>query len=93
MLSASLNKTFLSLSQNLLVQDFYCFLHIVLVPMEKIIQQTAEYTAQRQAFGKPLLSNQVIHFRLAELATEVELLRSLLYRAVGEKVEVFITAN
>ncbi|XP_041372263.1 probable acyl-CoA dehydrogenase 6 isoform X2 [Gigantopelta aegis] len=53
-----------------------------LMPMEKIIQQTAEYTAQRQAFGKPLLSNQVIHFRLAELATDVEMLRSMLYRAI-----------
>ena len=32
-------------------------------------------------FGRPLLDNQVIHFRLAELSTEIELLRSLVYRA------------
>jgi len=44
-------------------------------------RQTIDYTRQRKAFGKPLLDNQVIHFRLAELKTEVELLRSLVYRA------------
>jgi len=48
--------------------------------LEKCIQDVAEYTRQRVAFGKPLLHNQSIHFRLAELQTEVELLRSLVYR-------------
>ena len=32
-------------------------------------------------FGKTILDNQVVHFRLAELATEIELLRSITYRA------------
>jgi citronellyl-CoA dehydrogenase len=53
-----------------------------LVTMERTIAETIEYTRQRVAFGKPLLDNQVIHFRLAELATEVEAVRALLYRAV-----------
>lgn len=35
-------------------------------------------------FDQSVLHNQVVHFRLAELATELELLRSLLYRTVGE---------
>ena len=48
---------------------------------EKIINATIEYTRQRQAFGKSILDNQVVHFRLAELQTEVEALRSLIYRA------------
>jgi len=46
------------------------------------IDQTIEYTRQRQAFGKSILDNQVVHFRLAELRTEVEALRALTYRAV-----------
>lgn len=49
--------------------------------MERAIDDTIEYTRQRQAFGKSILDNQVVHFRLAELQTEVELLRSLVYRA------------
>jgi len=48
--------------------------------LEICIQNTIEYTKQRQVFGKPVLDNQYVHFRLAELQTEVELLRSLLYR-------------
>lgn len=58
-----------------------------LVPKERAIEQTIAYTRERIAFGKPLLDNQVIHFRLAELKTEVELLRSLLYRAVADYIE------
>merc|ERR1712179_507018 len=49
--------------------------------MDLIIKQTIDYTMTRIAFGKPLLYNQSIHFRLAELATEVESLRALIYRA------------
>jgi citronellyl-CoA dehydrogenase len=48
---------------------------------EKIIKATIDYARQRMIFGKPVLHNQVVHFRLAELQTEVELLRSLCYRA------------
>lgn len=48
--------------------------------MEKAIEAVIDYTRQRIVFGKPLLDNQVVHFRLAELQTEIELLRSLIYR-------------
>jgi citronellyl-CoA dehydrogenase len=48
---------------------------------EVIINETIEYTRNRKAFGQSILDNQVVHFRLAELQTEVELLRSLIYRA------------
>ena len=50
--------------------------------MEFVIEDTIEYTRQRQAFGKSILDNQVVHFRLAELQTEVECLRALTYAAV-----------
>jgi citronellyl-CoA dehydrogenase len=50
--------------------------------LDRLIDQTIEYTRSRKAFGKSLLDNQVVHFRLAELRTEVEALRALTYRAV-----------
>ncbi len=50
--------------------------------MERAIAMTAEYAASRMIFGRSVLDNQVVHFRLAELQTKVELLRSLIYRAV-----------
>ncbi|NXY87941.1 IVD dehydrogenase, partial [Alcedo cyanopectus] len=59
----------------------------VLTPLERVIRETIEYTRQRPLFGRPVLHNQAVHFRLAELATELELLRSLLYRTVALYVE------
>ena len=50
--------------------------------LDRLIDQTIDFTRQRQTFGKPILDNQVVHFRLAELRTEVEALRALTYRAV-----------
>jgi citronellyl-CoA dehydrogenase len=52
-----------------------------LIAKQRMIEETIAYTRERQAFGRPVLDNQVVHFRLAELATEVEALRALVYRA------------
>ncbi|WP_119292894.1 acyl-CoA dehydrogenase family protein [Azohydromonas sediminis] len=54
--------------------------------MDRLIDLTIDYTRERKAFGKSLLDNQAIHFRLAELRTEVEALRALTYRAVEQYV-------
>ncbi|MED6239349.1 hypothetical protein ATANTOWER_005195 [Ataeniobius toweri] len=53
----------------------------VVTTMDNIIQETIDYTRQRKIFKQPVLYHQAVHFRLAELQTEVELLRSLLYHA------------
>lgn len=52
--------------------------------LDSLIDQTISYTRERQVFGKPILDNQVVHFRLAELRTELEALRSLVWRAAEE---------
>jgi citronellyl-CoA dehydrogenase len=52
-----------------------------LITKQRMIEETIAYTRQRQAFGKSILDNQSVHFRLAELQTEVEMLRALTYRA------------
>ncbi len=54
--------------------------------MERLIDATIAYCRERETFGQPLINNQVIHFRFAELKTEVEALRSLCYRAVEEYI-------
>lgn len=59
----------------------------VLRSMDKAIADVIAYTRERKAFGRPLLDNQVIHFRLGELQTEVEALRALVYRAVEELIQ------
>jgi len=50
------------------------------------IGQTADYARERKAFGQAILDNQVVHFRLAELKTEVEALRALTYMATEHYV-------
>ena len=50
--------------------------------MEKIIRMTIAYCRERHTFGRPLIDNQVIHFRLCELLTEVEALRQLNYHCI-----------
>jgi citronellyl-CoA dehydrogenase len=49
--------------------------------MEKVVRETITYTRQRRAFGSALIEQQAIHFRLAELLTEIEALRALCYEA------------
>ena len=52
-----------------------------LITLEQCVEKTIEYTRERKTFGQPLINNQSIHFRLAELQTEIEALRALTYRA------------
>ena len=49
--------------------------------LEIAVRDTIEYTRSRKTFGKPVIDNQVVHFMLAELSTEIESLRALVYRA------------
>jgi alkylation response protein AidB-like acyl-CoA dehydrogenase len=44
-----------------------------------------EYSKQRQAFGKPISQHQAIQFKLADMATEIEAARLLVYKSAWEK--------
>ncbi len=50
------------------------------------IEETIVYTRERQIFGRSVLDNQVVHFRLAELKTEIESLRALVYMATEKYI-------
>lgn len=54
--------------------------------MTGLIEQTVDYLRQREAFGKPLLDNQFIQYKLAELKTEIEALRGLIHMTVSHYV-------
>ena len=54
--------------------------------MERTVRDTIAYCQQRQTFGQPLIANQVIHFRLVELLTEIEMLKQFCYSAVRKMV-------
>jgi citronellyl-CoA dehydrogenase len=55
--------------------------------LERTVRDTIAYAQQRCAFGQPLIDNQVIHFRMAELLTEIEMLRQFCYAAVEKLVD------
>jgi len=58
-----------------------------LVPLSTVLEETINYTKERKAFGAPLINNQYLAFRLAELNTELELVRAALYQAVDQMLE------
>ncbi|MFD6159657.1 acyl-CoA dehydrogenase family protein [Nocardia sp. NPDC060256] len=47
------------------------------------LDKTVPYLAERQAFGKPLLTNEALRFQLADMRTELEAARTLLWRAAA----------
>jgi citronellyl-CoA dehydrogenase len=64
--------------------------------MDVALERTASYLRERQVFGGPLLDNQYIQFRLAELSAELDLLRHYNYACVeaymrGEDTTRFAT--
>ena len=54
--------------------------------LDRILRETIGYTRERQAFGQSILDNQYVHFRLAELKTEIEALRALVHDAAAKLV-------
>ena len=49
--------------------------------MIRTLHDTIEYIRERRMFGQAVLDFQYVHYRLAELKTEIEALRALTYRA------------
>ena len=49
--------------------------------MLRTLDDTIEYIRERRMFGQSVLDFQYVHYRLAELKTEIEALRALTYRA------------
>jgi len=55
--------------------------------LQRCIDETVAYTRERKMFSGTVLGFQAVQFRLAELQTEIEALRSLVYRAVERYVQ------
>lgn len=52
---------------------------------EAALEYAVAYAKERHQFGKPIIQNQGIAFKLADMATEVESARLLVYRAASLK--------
>lgn len=49
---------------------------------EAAFEHAVDYAKEREQFGKPIAHNQGISFKLADLATQIEAVKLLIYRAV-----------
>jgi citronellyl-CoA dehydrogenase len=54
---------------------------------QRAIDITIDYVRERKAFGRALLDNQFIHYKLAEFQAEVEAVRALTWRGVEMVVD------
>ena len=54
--------------------------------LTKCVELTTDYARSRMIYGKPLLDQQVVHFRLAELMTEIEALRGLVHSVCEQHI-------
>jgi citronellyl-CoA dehydrogenase len=54
--------------------------------MDRCMRMTVEYLRERKTFGKPLLENQYIQFRLCELRSEIEHLRQMAHHCTRQFV-------
>ncbi len=54
---------------------------------QRAIDITINYTRERKAFGRSILDNQWVHYKLAELQTEVTCLRAICWQGVQEVVD------
>ena len=51
------------------------------------LDESLKYARERQQFGKPITSFQAIQFKLADMATEIELARNMYYKAAWLHME------
>ena len=54
---------------------------------QQALDDTVRYLHQRAAFGEPLAARQVLRHRVADMATEIEAARALVYRAAVQYAE------
>ncbi len=54
--------------------------------VEDGVEETIQYTRERQVFGRSVLDNQVVHYKLAEILTEIEAARALTYLATEKYI-------
>jgi acyl-CoA dehydrogenase len=47
---------------------------------DKLLEMSVQYALERQQFGKPIFEQQIIQHYLADMATQIEALRSMTYR-------------
>ena len=53
--------------------------------MRRCLDESVAYAKERKTFGQPIADHQAIQFKLADMSTEIEAARMLLWRAAAKK--------
>jgi citronellyl-CoA dehydrogenase len=53
---------------------------------ERAVRRTIDYLKMRKTFGRPIIDNQFVHFKMAELITEVEMQRQFVYHCAARHI-------
>ncbi len=83
---------FIYLMQNL-PQERISIAIMAAAGMEAVLEQTLQYTKERQAFGRPIGSFQNSRFLLAELATEATAVRIMVDQFIALHLDGKLTAE
>ena len=68
----------------------------ILEAMERVLNDTIDYSRQRKLFGAKVIDQQYVKYAIAEMKTELEAARSLVWRATDDLVDghdVTLTAS
>ncbi len=60
--------------------------HMAVAGARRALDRTMDYLREREVFGKPLLANQHLQYRLAELVADVDVLREYCHAAADRMV-------
>ncbi len=60
---------------------------------QSAFERALQYAKERQQFGKSISNFQAIQFKLADMATEVELARNLVHKAAWLKITINLSAK
>ncbi len=74
-------KGFMYQMEQFQVERLWGALHATGV-LREVLNATIDYTRDRKAFGKSILNNQWVHFKLAECKMEIEALSALAWKGV-----------
>jgi citronellyl-CoA dehydrogenase len=53
---------------------------------ERAVRRTIDYLKMRKTFGRPIIDNQFVHFKMAELITEIEMQRQFAYHCAARHI-------
>ena len=76
-----------------LMEDVFQSQRLAVGIAQSAFERALQYAKERQQFGKSISNFQAIQFKLADMATEVELARNLVHKATWLKITINLSVK